>query len=183
MWHLFRISIISVISLHDRRFMSQAGWTRYFARSATRARSARQVKEKNKNAKREISCRVSTFGGSLFSGDLGFANTCDILSLLSEVSYFWGVVTFGTLRCRQFITIFYNPKLKFLNNRFDSLSKCFQNLAKFFGNYNMVLFLNLSSSWIIIRLRKNIYFNPRASKFLRLWLYQYWYYDHFLQCS
>ena len=29
-------------SLHDRRFMSQAGWTRYFARSATRG------EEKNK---------------------------------------------------------------------------------------------------------------------------------------
>ncbi|CAH3145847.1 unnamed protein product, partial [Porites lobata] len=34
-------------SLHDRRFMSQAGRTRYFARSATRARSARRGKEKN----------------------------------------------------------------------------------------------------------------------------------------
>ena len=50
-------------------------------------------------AKREISFEVSTFGGSLFSGGsklLGFANTCDILSLLSEVRYFQGVVTFGT---------------------------------------------------------------------------------------
>ena len=28
----------------------------------------------------------------------GFANTCDILSLLSKVRYFRGVVTFGTLR-------------------------------------------------------------------------------------
>ena len=36
------------ISLHDRRFMSQAGRTRYFARSATRARSARRGEEKNK---------------------------------------------------------------------------------------------------------------------------------------
>ena len=40
-------------SLHDRRFMSQrfmnqAGRTRYFARSATRARSARRGEEKNK---------------------------------------------------------------------------------------------------------------------------------------
>ena len=35
------------VSLHDRRFMSQAGRTRYFARSATRARSARRGKEKN----------------------------------------------------------------------------------------------------------------------------------------
>ena len=35
-------------SLHDRRFMSQAGQTRYFARSATRARSARRGEEKNK---------------------------------------------------------------------------------------------------------------------------------------
>ena len=35
-------------SLHDRRSMSQAGRTRYFARSATRARSARRGKEKNK---------------------------------------------------------------------------------------------------------------------------------------
>ena len=35
-------------SLHDRRFMSQAGQTRYFARSTTRARSARRGKEKNK---------------------------------------------------------------------------------------------------------------------------------------
>ena len=36
------------VSLHDRRFMSQAGQTRYFARSTTRARSARRGKEKNK---------------------------------------------------------------------------------------------------------------------------------------
>ena len=46
---------------------------------------------------------VSTFGGSLFSGGSllsGFANTCDILSLLSEVRHFRGVVTFGTLRYR-----------------------------------------------------------------------------------
>ena len=46
---------------------------------------------------------VSTFGGSLFPGGSllsGFANTCDILSLLSEVRYFPGVVTFGTLRYR-----------------------------------------------------------------------------------
>ena len=35
-------------SLHDWRFMSQAGRTRYFARSTTRARSARRGKEKNK---------------------------------------------------------------------------------------------------------------------------------------
>ena len=35
-------------SLHDRRFMSQAGRTRYFARSAIRARSARRGEEKNK---------------------------------------------------------------------------------------------------------------------------------------
>ena len=35
-------------SLHDRRFMSQAGRTRYLARSVTRARSARRGEEKNK---------------------------------------------------------------------------------------------------------------------------------------
>ena len=28
-----------IVSMHDRRFMSEAGRTRYFARSATRARS------------------------------------------------------------------------------------------------------------------------------------------------
>ena len=42
-------------------------------------------------AKREISFGVTTFGGLLFPGGLlllGFANTCDILSLLSEVRYF-----------------------------------------------------------------------------------------------
>ena len=39
------------LSLHDRLFMSQAGRTRYFARSATRARSARRGKEKNKDKK------------------------------------------------------------------------------------------------------------------------------------
>ena len=44
---------------------------------------------------------ISTFGGSLFSGGSlisGFANTCDILSLLSKLRYFRGVVTLGTLR-------------------------------------------------------------------------------------
>ena len=50
-------------------------------------------------AKMEIRFKISTFGGSLFSGGSplsGFANNCDILSLLSEVRYFRGVVTFGT---------------------------------------------------------------------------------------
>ena len=37
-----------MFSLHDWRFMNQAGRTRYFARSATRARSARRGEEKNK---------------------------------------------------------------------------------------------------------------------------------------
>ena len=37
-----------LISLHDRRFMSQARRTRYFAQSAIRARSARRGEEKNK---------------------------------------------------------------------------------------------------------------------------------------
>ena len=37
-----------LISRHDRRFMSQAGRTRYFAQSATQARSARRGEEKNK---------------------------------------------------------------------------------------------------------------------------------------
>ena len=45
--HLFvagtcRCSMSLQRSLHDRRFMSQAGRTRYFAWSATRARSARR---------------------------------------------------------------------------------------------------------------------------------------------
>ena len=51
-------------------------------------------------SKREISFEVSTFGGSFFSGGSllsGFANTCDILSLLSEVRYLRGVVTFVTV--------------------------------------------------------------------------------------
>ena len=58
-------------------------------------------------AKREISFEVSTFEGSLFSvGSLlsGFGNTCDILSLLFEVCYFRGVVTFATLR--QLVVVF-----------------------------------------------------------------------------
>ena len=48
----------SFLSLHDRRFMSQAGRTRYFARSATWARSARRGEEKlfpSSRATREIS--------------------------------------------------------------------------------------------------------------------------------
>ena len=43
-----KATTLEMCSLHDRRFMSQAGWTRYFARSATRARSARRGEEKNK---------------------------------------------------------------------------------------------------------------------------------------
>ena len=52
-------------------------------------------------AKKEISFEVSTFGGSSFSGGSGYFRdlpTPDMLSLLSEVRYFLGVVTFGTLR-------------------------------------------------------------------------------------
>ena len=83
MWHFFRISILSVFFF-------------FFA-------------------KREISFETSSFGGSLLLllllllllfiflfwegvANLGFANSCDVLSLLSEVRYFQGVVTFGTLR-------------------------------------------------------------------------------------
>ena len=55
-------------------------------------------------AKRKTSFEVSTFGGSLFSGgSLLSGNTCDFLSLLSEVRYFRGVVTFGTLRTFEFV--------------------------------------------------------------------------------
>ena len=39
--------------------------------------------------------KVVIFGGSLL---LAFANTCEILSLLSKGRYFQGVVTLGTLR-------------------------------------------------------------------------------------
>ena len=46
--HSHRVLDNILPSLHDRRFMSQAGRTRYFARSTTRARSARRGKEKNK---------------------------------------------------------------------------------------------------------------------------------------
>ena len=38
----------SVLSLHNRRFMSQVGRTRYFVQNATRAQSTRRGKEKNK---------------------------------------------------------------------------------------------------------------------------------------
>ena len=44
------------------------------------------------SAKREIIFEVSSFGGWLLSGGLllsGFANTCDILSLFSEVQSCW----------------------------------------------------------------------------------------------
>ena len=44
-----KMLIVLEDSLHDRRSMSQAGRTRYFARSATRARSALRGEEKNKN--------------------------------------------------------------------------------------------------------------------------------------
>ena len=57
-------------------------------------------------------------GGSLFSGGTllsGFANTCDILSLLSEIPYFRGVVTFGTLREKSGGShLFENTELKLL---------------------------------------------------------------------
>ena len=36
-------------SLHNRCFMSQAGWMRYFTQSVTRAQSARRGEENNKN--------------------------------------------------------------------------------------------------------------------------------------
>ena len=82
MWHLLRISIISVIFLQ----------------------------------KKEVSFEVSSFGGLLFSGRLllsGFANTCDILSLLSKVCYSQGLLLselYGswTIHLSQF---FYNLKV------------------------------------------------------------------------
>ena len=43
-----------------------------------------------------ITFEVASFGGSLIL--LAFANTCEILSLLSKDRYFRGVVTLGTLR-------------------------------------------------------------------------------------
>ena len=49
-------------SLHDRRFMSQAGRTRYFARSATRARRTRQLRAKYRVRPawliKRLSCRL-----------------------------------------------------------------------------------------------------------------------------
>ena len=48
-------------------------------------------------ARRKITFEVRTFGGSLL---LAFANTCEILSLLSKAHSFRGVVTLGILRYR-----------------------------------------------------------------------------------
>ena len=52
-------------SLHDRRFMSQAGWTRYFARSclALRARVALRAKYRVRPAWliKRLSCRLLVF--------------------------------------------------------------------------------------------------------------------------
>ena len=69
MWHLFRISIISVTFLHKGKLVlkSLLSVGRYFRRG----------------------------GGSLLSG---FANTRDILLLLSEIHYFQGVVILRTLQ-------------------------------------------------------------------------------------
>ena len=56
-------------------------------------------------AKNEISFKVATFGGSLFSGGgvatLGFAYTCDILSLLSRGRYFWNFTVLCSLHSRS----------------------------------------------------------------------------------
>ena len=50
-------------------------------------------------------------GGSLLSG---FANTCDILSLLSEVRYFRGVVTFRNFKASR-------KHAKVIMDKFDRL--------------------------------------------------------------
>ena len=52
-------------------------------------------------AKREITFEVTIFGRSLFRGSLllAFANTCEILSLLSEGCFFRGE---GCRSCRNF---------------------------------------------------------------------------------
>lgn len=48
-------------------------------------------------AKNEISFKVATFGGSLFSGG-GGSLLWDLLTPVTFYHYFRGVVTFGTLR-------------------------------------------------------------------------------------
>ena len=55
-------------------------------------------------AKNEISFEVATFGGLLFSGGsllLGFANTCDISSLLSRGRYFQNFTVLHSLHSRS----------------------------------------------------------------------------------
>ena len=55
-------------------------------------------------AKNEIRFEVVTFRGSLFLEGLlllGFANTCDILSLLSRGCYFWNFTVLHSLHSRS----------------------------------------------------------------------------------
>ena len=53
--------------------------------------------QKGKLVLRSLLSEGRYFGGGGWQLS-GFANTCDNVSLLSEVRYFRGVVTFGTLR-------------------------------------------------------------------------------------
>ena len=55
-------------------------------------------------ARREISFEIPTFVGSLFSGGsllLGFANICDILSLLLRGRYFQNFTVLHSLHSRS----------------------------------------------------------------------------------
>ena len=56
---LWRFHSRRILSLHDRRFMSQAGRTRYFAQSTTRARSARPGGERKISRSCRAPCEIS----------------------------------------------------------------------------------------------------------------------------
>ena len=78
-------------------------------------------------AKREISFKVPTFRGSLFSGGSllsGFDNNCDILSLLSEICFFQGGVTFRTLLYRKSYMMYMLSKFPFIIVMTKIISVC-----------------------------------------------------------
>ena len=91
-FNLFRMSIISLSVIFCKK------GNIFFAVSTFGSLgpgSALGEKGKKKKQYEKYGSRLCSGASSLISG---FANTCDILTLLLEVRYFRGVVTFGTLR-------------------------------------------------------------------------------------
>ena len=94
-FNLFRMSIISLSVTFCKKGNIFFAVSTFGSLGPGSAVGEKGKKKKTGSNTEKYGSRLCSGASSLISG---FANTCDILTLLLEVRYFRGVVTFGTLR-------------------------------------------------------------------------------------